>query len=427
MIRKLFRLGINLSTSDTARHLYWVFSGNILSTILTFFTLVILIAPRISKGDYGIFLALFTLASLLSDLGEAGLGGALTKFIPPLMLAGKKAQVKSYLSTAYKIEFIISLVFGISIFLLAQPLAQRWFAGTNPINLFVTAILTSLMIFLTFATFALSAQKKFPEMTVVNVFYSLIRLLLLVIAVFFFHINILIILVIYTLATLLAWLYTFIFLGVDFINSPYEREKARELGKFAVFLALQKVLVSISSRIDLLMLVPLAGAIEAGVYGMASRFSLVYPLLVSSLGQVLSPKFAEFQGGKEATTFFKKSAILVGGLLFSLIFFYFFAASFIQIFVVDYLDAIPVLKGLLISMAPFIVATPFVSLLTYTLKKPYIVTTASLLQLLVIVSSNVYFLPLLGRYAPAIGIGLGNLAVCTFTIVATWYYLRKTS
>lgn len=427
MIRKLFHFGFNLGISPTARHVYWVFSGNVLSTILTFFTLVILIAPKISKSDYGIFLALFTLASLLSDLGEAGFGGALTKFIPPLILKGKSVHIKSYLSSAYRIEFIISVFIGMIVLFFAKQLAQLLFAGTQPANLIVTAILTSLMVFLTFATFALSAQKKFPEMTVVSVFYSLIRLLFLILAIHFFQINVFIILVVYTLATFFSWGYTFVFLGVNFLKLPFDIDKARELGAFAVFLALQKILVSISSRLDLLMLVPLAGAIEAGVYGMASRFSLVYPLLVSSLGQVLSPKFAEFQGGKEVAAFFKKTVILVLGLLISLIIFYYFASFFIHLFVIDYLEAIPVLKGLLIALVPFIIATPFVSLLTYTFKKPYLISVATFVQLIVILASNLYFLPRLGRFAPAIGIGMGNLAVCIIAICASWYHMRKTS
>ena len=74
MMRNILEKGFAIGRSTTARHIYWVFSGNVLSTVLTFFALVVVMAPRISKAEYGIFLALFTLANLLSDLSEAGLG-----------------------------------------------------------------------------------------------------------------------------------------------------------------------------------------------------------------------------------------------------------------------------------------------------------------------------------------------------------------
>ena len=130
MMHKILNKGLVIGRSTTARHIYWVFSGNVLSTILTFFALVVVIAPRISKAEYGIFLALFTLANLLSDLGEAGLGGALTKFIPPLIVQKKPIQAKEYLATAHQIELGITFVVCALLLLLAGPLARILFAKT---------------------------------------------------------------------------------------------------------------------------------------------------------------------------------------------------------------------------------------------------------------------------------------------------------
>lgn len=425
MMHKLFQRGISLGTSKTARHLYWVFSGNAFSTVLTFFTLVLVIAPRITKAEYGIFLSLFTLANLLSDLGEAGLGSALTRFIPPLLVKGNHARAKSYLATAFKMDFWIAMVLGGLVMIFSPILSHELFAATPVSNVLLTGFMTIFMIGLTFSTFALSAHQKFPEVTVVNIFYSLVRLFMLVIAVFLFKLSLGLVLVIYALAAVFAWAYAFIFVGTDFLKVPYNQGEGRELRKFAFFLAIQRLFIATASRLDLLMLVPLAGAVEAGIYGMASRFSLVYPLVISSLGQVLSPKFAEFRQGREAASFFKKAAIVTLTLLLSLGVFYAFAAFFIRSYVTDYSEAIPVLQGLLIALAPFIMATPFVSLLTYTLKKPQLMSFASFLQLVVIFATNLYFLPKLGRFGPAVGIGLGNMTVLMITVAATWYYLKN--
>lgn len=416
-----------MGLSKTARHLYWVFSGNILSTVLTFFTLVLVIAPRLTKAEYGIFLSLFTLANLLSDLGEAGLGSALTRFIPQLVVENKNTEARSYLATAFKMDLWIALALGSLVAILSWPLSTVLFAQTPQVNVVLTGLMTVFMIALTFSTFALSAYKKFPEVSVVNIFYSLIRLFMLVVAVLFFRLSLTTVLFVYVLSALFAWGYAFIHLKPDFLRLPYNSVRGREIRGFAAFLAVQRIFIAIASRLDLLMLVPLAGAIEAGVYGMASRFSLVYPLVISSLGQVLSPKFAEFRKGREAGLFFKKATLVTLALLVSLVAFYVFAAFFIRRFIPDYIEAIPVLSGLLFAMAPFIIATPFVSLLTYTLKKPQLMSIASLIQLIVIFLANLYFLPTLGRFAPAIGIGLGNLVVCVITVAASWYYVRKAS
>jgi len=52
-------------------------------------------------------------------------------------------------------------------------------------------------------------------------------------------------------------------------------------------------------------------------------------------------------------------------------------------------------------------------------------TFVSAVQLIIIFLSNLYFIPKLGRFGPAIGIGLGNLAVLVISVGATWYYLKK--
>ncbi len=425
MINKLLLNGMHLGKSTTAKHIYWVFSGNVLSTILTFFTLVLLISPRISKEEYGIFLALFTLATLLTDLGEAGLGGALAKYIPPLTVSGKENEAKKYLATAFKLNMGIALIIGVLMCIFASSISGFLFEGTKVFNVLITAFMTITMITMTFSTFALAAYNKFPEVTVVNVFYSLVRLGMLVLMIFVNQLTLPVILVIYLLSALFAWGYTFVYLGIDFIKLPLNWNYAKDLGRFARFLAVQKIFIAISSRLDLLMLIPLAGAIEAGIYGMASRFALVYPLVISSVGQVFSPKFAEFKGGKEATVFFRKAGLVTSALLISLVFFYIFASFFIRTFVKEYIEAIPVLKGLLIAMAPFIAATPFVSLLTYTLKKPNIVAFASLVQLIVIFIANLLFIPTLKRLGPAAGIGVGNAVALLIIVTGSWYYIAQ--
>src|SRR3989344_1731552 len=425
MMHKILNKGLVIGRSTTARHIYWVFSGNVLSTILTFFALVVVIAPRISKAEYGIFLALFTLANLLSDLGEAGLGGALTKFIPPLIVQKKPIQAKEYLATAHQIELGITFVVCALLLLLAGPLARILFAKTAQINVTVTAIMTATMILMVFAVFALSAYKKFPEVTVVNVFYSIVRLALLLLFALLSRLSLFNILIVYLLSSLFSWVYALFFLGTHWVTIPFSRERAGKIVKFAAFLALQKVFVAISSRLDLLMIVPLAGAVEAGIYGMASRFALVYPLLISSLAQVLAPKFAEFPTAQAAIVFFKKVALVIIGLLFSLIIFNAFARIFISTFVQNYSEAIPVLGSLLLAMIPFIAATPFVSFVVYTLKKPWIMTVASFVQLVVIFCANLFLVPKLGRFAPATGIGFGNLTIFVIAAFASWYYFKQ--
>jgi len=425
MIKKAIRTGLQLGFSSTARNLYWVFSSNFISIILTFFTLIVVIANRIPKADNGIFLALFTLANLLSDLGEAGLGSALSSFVPPLIIAKKPAAAQQYVATAFRIELLIGVILLIILIPSSTLVSHILFANTPVINVIITAILTFTMVLQGYSTLALSAYQKFREVSVLNIFYSLIRLALLILVLLVFKLTIFSILVVYVLSSVLSWFYSLLFLKTGFMFTPSSKPDRNKLLHFSSFLALQKVFISLYSRLDVLMMVPLAGAVAAGVYGVASRFSLVYPLVISSLGQVLAPKFAEFAKGRDALGFFKNVTLVIGLLLISELLFYIGAPILMSVLVPKYPEAIPVFRGLLISLTGFIIATPFVSFLIYTLKKPFITTISSFIQLMIIFVANLLFIPRFKEFGPIIGIGISNAVMCVIAIAATWYFLRK--
>lgn len=423
MIKKIITLGLHLGKSRTARDIYWVFSGNAASIVLTFFT-TILIANSISKAENGIFLALFTLANLLSELGEAGLGAALTSFIPRLQLEEKYTEMRKLVNTVFTLELCIALVVMVVLSAFAKPIAIMLFENTMPAYVVLTALITFTLVMFSISTWILSSYKQFREVATVNIFYSLIRLGFIFGVAVFSKLHLLSILISYLGASLLAWVYSFLHLKVKLRISQIESKEVSHLFRFSSILAVQKVFVAVSSRLDLLMLVPLSGAVEAGVYGIASRFSMVYPLLISSLSQVFAPKFAEFARGRDALTFLKKSVLVIGVLLISMYAFYLVARPLLTLLVPKYVDAVPVFQALLLAMSPFVAAVPFTSLLVYTFKKPVVTTVASLLQLLIIFGGNMWFVPQYGRFGPAISIGLGNAVVLFIALFASWYYVK---
>lgn len=425
MIRKVIISGMSMGKSATARHLYWVFSSNVAFIIVTFFT-TILIARNVSRADNGIFLALFTFASLFSELGEVGLGSTLTSIVPRLLLHKQNIEAGTYVATAFRISVVVGIGLSLLTIFFSRVLADRLFAGTLPLYVLLTGGIIFGLIIFGFSNWTLSAYQRFQEMATLNVFYGLIRLGFLTLIVIFSKLALVWVLVIYLVSTLLTWLYSVVIFKLPIFTEPGGKEQVRNLVTFSGYLAFQKLFVAVSSRLDLLMLVPLAGSIEAGVYGIASRFALVYPLVIGSLGQVLAPRFAEFGKGIEAIAFFKKVAVVVILLLLSQALFYVFAQPLIVFLLPQYQDAVPVFKQLLIAMVGFVAATPFTTFIIYTLKKPQVTAAASFIQLIIIFSANSVLLPRWGRFGPVIGIGLGNLAVFLISVAATWYYLKVT-
>ncbi len=422
----MFRKIINIGLSKTAKNLYWIWSGNFIYIVLTFFTTII-IARFLSPTDFGIYLALITFGSLLPDLADIGIGSSLCRFIPELEIDNKLARIKSLKNTAWLMEFFLGGAMFLLTLLFSPILAKHLFADISLTVLFITAGMIWVTQMMTFSIYVLSAHKKFRESTLVNLSYAMVRLLLICIFVIMKRVNLVNILWIYLISVLFSWLYSFLHIGWDWLQLKIDKAEMKKLMGFSGYLGLQKIFVAASSRLDVLMLVPLASAYEAGVYGAASRIAMIYPFAVGGLSQVLAPKMAEFRSNQMVISFLRKVSLIVGVLLVSIAGFLFFADWLIPIlFGQKYLEAIPVFKGLLISMIPFVLSVPFVSLVIYTMKKPIYIAIATFIQLVVIGMCNLWFIPKLGRFGPAMGIGLGNLVILAITVWVAINYFNKT-
>jgi len=122
-----------------------------------------------------------------------------------------------------------------------------------------------------------------------------------------------------------TWFYSLFYLKIKFIKFFPKILQIRKLLQFSGFLGLQKIFITMSSRLDMLMLVPLAGNLSAGIYGAASRILQIYPFFISGFGLVTAPKYAEFSDHRKALRFFYKTLTVVFIFLMSIIFLYIFA------------------------------------------------------------------------------------------------------
>lgn len=424
MIKKTSSLLFRLGTSTTAKSLYWVFSGNSVAVGLAFFSTV-LIARFLSKEEFGLFLALYSFSALLSDLGDMGLGPSLSSFLPPLVQEKKHREVTCTLSTTFYLQFGVGIFLTLGVGLFGEFFNEKLFAGSTLSDFWAAlSVMLALMGF-NFAILSLSALKYFKETAVINVANGVVRLFLLILFALSGNLSTFSVLVVHFGGFMFSWVFALIYLKLDFLTFQTNRDHIKSLVKFSGFLGVQKIFVAVLARLDVLMLIPLSNAFEAGVYGAASRIALIYPVFIGSLSQVLAPSFAEFRNGRAARKYFIKTLGVTALFAFSLLIFYLHAEPIVTtLFGSKYHDAIPVFKALLIAMIPFVLGTPFTSLVIFTFKKPQIIALASLVQLVIMYLLNLFFIPVEGRMGPVWGIGIGNLAVFLIVGAAAWYYFR---
>ncbi|RJR30281.1 hypothetical protein C4564_00835 [Candidatus Microgenomates bacterium] len=423
-MKRIVDPAFRLIRSKTARSLYWVFSGNGLSIGLA--VVVTILISRNGPSELGLFLALFSFASLIADLSEIGLSTSLSSFIPPLVIAGQHQQVKKVLSTAFFIQLMIGLAIAAIVILLSPLLARVLFDHTESLNVTIAALIIIALLFFNFATFALSAFKKFQESALISICTGLVRLTLLIILTWFKMLTLTNILLVQLTALVVGFVYGLIFLRPAFLMHKPDLHEAKKLLRFSSALGLQKVFVAISSRLDILMLTALVNSSAAGIYGAAMRFAQIYPYAISSFAQVLAPTFAGFGRIKESLAFLRRSLLIMVLFLFSMVILFIFADPIIRIpFKNQFVESIAVFRWLLVAMIGFILAVPFYSFVIYTLRKPFVIATASFLQLVAIFLANLYFIPRHQELGPVVGVGIGNTIVFGVAFAATLYYSKR--
>ena len=89
-----------------------------------------------------------------------------------------------------------------------------------------------------------------------------------------------------------------IYLKTDFLRARPKKDEYKNLLKFSGWIAINRVISSVSGRLDIQMLAVMAGAFATGLYSIPSRLASFIVVLAGSFSSVLAPRLAGF-GNKE--------------------------------------------------------------------------------------------------------------------------------
>ena len=288
----------------------------------------------------------------------------------------------------------------------------------------VAGISIGLTAWLTFP-YAMMAYKKFWQSVVLDWSLGIPRILIFLGLGMMFPINLNLALASYGLSTILPMIFGFSVIGIKFLQSKTTTSDYIDLAKFSGWLGVNRVISSISGRLDITMLANLTTAGIVGQYSIASRLSSFVIVLSSSLGSVLSTRFARFNNKEEEKKYLIKSTLFTLPIILGVIIWILVAKPFVLILFGDkYFDSIIILKYLLLSMIPFVIATPAVTAIVHSMRKPIYIGVFSFVQIVMVFIFNLYFTNLWGGLGPAVAFLISNtiLAVCSFIIIYKYYF-----
>ncbi|MGI5828510.1 MAG: oligosaccharide flippase family protein [Patescibacteria group bacterium] len=392
--------------SRTAKDSAIALGGSGISSALRFL-FIFLIARRIGPAQFGIYSTLIGYTTFLASILDLGVSQSLVRFVNE---AKNEKDRKSWISTSLFTVILTTLSLGlIATFIYRGFLRNLWdHTGSYSSLVFLITVTVAINIFF---LNLLQALQKFWRRSVLDVSFSLVRLGIIV-AVFLFGTvtlewSLFSVVFAYVTALVVAGLLT----RGSFSVSLIDKRKVSQVLAFSQWLAGASIFSNLYGRLDILMLAWLSNAYTTGVYSAAARFTMIFPLIVSSLSAVVAPRFASFRSAIDLKSYFRKTIGISVLLSLGMMLLFFLARPLILLaFSERYSEAIPVFRFLVLGNIPFVLSIPAGNAIVYFFKRPQYVTVITFLQVIGLFTLNMFLIPIREAFGPAYSLLLINTA-----------------
>lgn len=410
--------------SKTAKNSSVVFLGNAASSALGI-TFTVLAARFLGPAGWGIVAGVGNLIPIIVAFADFGLGAAVFQYTVGKWGTSEEDKARRVYGMALAIRIVTVTAISIFIILFSSWLAKFLFNSQDPMFIFFTALGFLGVALLDFQIFSIEARQRWVTAAAFITLTNLLRAASIIFLIFTNQINIFSVLLVFSGSAPLVFIFSLL--------TQYQRPQlysgwrvlVRKLFSFSAWMGGNKIVSVLGSRVDILIIIQLLGAYEAGIYGAANRLAMGVPLILGSFATVLAARFASVTDKKELLRFFQKSIGLSGLIAAGLVLGVIVTPFITSFFGPEYARSKEILQLLFVSMIPFALSVPAVNILIYYFKKPGIITYLSIIQLVIIVFINYLYLSTLGIFASVLAMGLANLLTMIITYFFAFRYLAK--
>lgn len=399
--------------SQTIKDTVISFIGVGVTAIVGFFYTIIL-ARVLGPQSFGIFSAITALMAIVYSLGDLGIASAIINLLP----RNSHLRLK-IISTAFWVEMVVALLVG-ALFVFFAFTNQIVIPGSVPSQLLLVGILAINYLLIGFAQGVFTAERLFLRLSFSQIIDAVIKILAVFIILRFSRLSINLALLANIFSSLIALVITF---GHELwnIKTVFEKNLFFKLFHFAKWIAISKIFSVFVFRFDIVLLNLLSSSYQAGIYSVANRITMLFAMIVSSIGSVVNPRFASFDTASKITSYMKKLFGLVSIVSLSMIVVIIFARPIIHVvFGEKYLSAIPVFQLLTASMIPFVYSLVTTPALLYSFHQPKFISFLVAIQVTTMFILEIVYIPKLGNLAPPLVMGLVN----TFFLIVSFIKVK---
>jgi teichuronic acid exporter len=412
-------LPLNLLRSQTAKDSTVSFLGQFIAGLFgaVFFAL----SGRIlSLTDFGLMSLSLTTAVIIKDILDPAVSTTLLRFV-----SGREHSTEA-LATA-KYLFILKLKYFLVIapvLILLHPLFSAViFKQPAFVLIILTVVNAFVMSLATFISGYLQATKRFGVDGVLTALQPIIRLIGVLILIFFSIKNVYWFLGASLGAYLLIALLGFIYITPKFLFSKEKLTDKRAVNSFLPHMVFSTLTGTLADRVNLYLINFFSNPTQVGLFFAAMQLFIPVKQLAGSLTNVFGTRFASFTNKHQEKAYLNKSLLLVTFLSCGLL----LAAVIAKplLFIVygqKFLPVIPVFQILCVGFTVFIMQTPFSAILLYSKGRADLVARIGIVQLLAVTVFNFLLIPLWQLNGAAIAtvllLAITALITVTMAIIA---------
>lgn len=395
---------ISLLKSQTIKDTSVTFLGLGVTAVVGFIYTVIL-ARVLGPAQFGVFSSVSALVAIVYSLGDFGLAPAMINFLPKV-----QKERQALINTGFWFELIVGLVI-ILFFLILAVFHQFIIPGSLSEQLGIAGILSFNYLLIGFAQSIFTADRQFLRLSFSQIIDAAVKILLVFILFSIARVTISAALLANVFSTIIALFITF-GRNLSTIKPIFDRQISDRIFHFSKWIAVSRFFSVLISRVDVLLLNIFSSNIDAGIFSAANRITILFALVVSSLGSVVTPRFSRLVDRDEIIAYVKKLLGLISLLCLLMIGTAILANPIIGIvFGNKYLEAVPIFQLLTLAMIPFVFQVITTSALLYTYNQSAFYAKITAIQVISIIVMDLLLIPSLHLYAPILALAITNILV----------------
>jgi len=384
----------------------------------------IVLARFLGLYDFGLLTVSVAALTLIADIVDFGTNTGIVRFVSSSLVANKDKALR-FLKLSLEIKIAVWVLVLAGGIMLAPFIAETIFNKaelTGPLQLVMFGVGGALLF--TFATSSLQAFQKYWTWSFVNIFTNFLRLLFILLLIFYQQLNLTSGLLVYLLLPFFGFSLTLFFIPArKIIQVKDEFSVAKQFFKFNCWVAVFTLIAAVSSRLDTFLIARLLSPEDLGVYGAANQLVQIVPQIVGALGVVAAPKFASFVNIGQMVGYFKKFQLMVLGFVVLGGFVILTSPLIIPlIYGGEYKETVLPFMILFLSMLVFLISVPVHSSIIYYFSKPQVFVWLSIGHLLIIGSLGYLLISNYGVIGAAVAVLIGM--IFNFLIPLGWFLIR---